>query len=84
MDVEGEEAKIISSTSKEDWNYVDMILEVGTETNKRIVFDHLNNIGVNMFSQKKAWNKVETIEDIPSSYKEGSLFVSTDEKMIWS
>ena len=84
MDVEGEEAKIISSTSKEDWDYVDMILEVGTETNKRIVFDHLNNIGVNMFSQKKAWNKVETIEDIPSSYKEGSLFVSTDEKMIWA
>ncbi|MDB9866079.1 FkbM family methyltransferase, partial [Candidatus Thioglobus sp.] len=29
MDVEGEEAKIILSTTKEDWKNVDMIMEVG-------------------------------------------------------
>ena len=52
MDVEGEEAKIILSTTKENWENVDMILEVGTESNKKVIYDHLKSIDVNMFSQK--------------------------------
>ena len=39
---------------------------------------------VNMFSQKLAWKKAQVIDDIPASYKEGSLFVSLDNQMIWS
>ena len=84
MDVEGEEAKIISSTTKENWENVDMILEVGTESNKKVIYDHLKSIDVNMFSQKLAWKKVQVIEDIPASYKEGSLFVTLDNQMLWS
>jgi len=84
MDVEGEEAKIISSTTKENWENVDMILEVGTESNKKVIYDHLKSIDVNMFSQKLAWKKVQVIDDMPASYKEGSLFVSQDNQMLWS
>ena len=84
MDVEGEEAKIISSTTKENWENVDMILEVGTESNKKVIYDHLKSIDVNMFSQKLAWKKVQVIDDMPASYKEGSLFVSPDNQMLWS
>ena len=29
-----------------------------------------------MFSQKKNWSKVKSVKDMPSSYKEGSLFIS--------
>ena len=84
MDVEGEEAKIISSTTKENWDNVDMILEVGTERNRKVIYDHLKSIDVNMFSQKRAWKKVESVDDIPASYKEGSLFVSLNNQMLWS
>ena len=83
MDVEGEEAKIILSTIKEDWKNVDMIMEVGNEKNKEAIFEHLNSIGVNMFSQKQAWKKVEVVGDMPANYKEGSLFVSLDNEMLW-
>ena len=83
MDVEGEEAKIILSTTKEDWKNVDMIMEVGNEKNKEAIFEHLNSIGVNMFSQKQAWKKVEVVGNMPANYKEGSLFVSLDNEMLW-
>jgi hypothetical protein len=36
-----------------------------------------------MFSQKQAWKKVEVIDDMPASYKEGSLFVSLNNQMLW-
>ena len=39
MDVEGEEANIIASTTKDDWLDTDMILEVGTEVNATIIFE---------------------------------------------
>ena len=84
MDVEGEEAKIISSTTKENWENVDMILEVSTESNKKVIYDHLKSIDVNMFSQKLAWKKVQVIDDLPASYKEGSLFITLDNQMLWS
>jgi FkbM family methyltransferase len=82
MDVEGGEAKIILSTTKEDWEKVDMIMEV-SEKNRVAIYEHLNSIGVNMFSQKQAWKKVEVVDDVPANYKEGSLFVSLDNKMHW-
>ena len=83
MDVEGEEAKIILSTTKKDWENVDMVMEVGTKKNGEVIYDHLKSIGVNMFSQKQAWQKVESIDGMPTSYKEGSLFVSPNDRMRW-
>ena len=83
MDVEGEEAKIILSTTKKDWENVDMVMEVGTKNNAEVIYEHLKSLGVNMFSQKQAWQKVESIDDMPTSYKEGSLFVSPNDRMRW-
>ena len=82
MDVEGEEVKIILSSIKEDWKNLDMIMEVSEKT-RGAIFNHLNSLGVNMFSQKQAWRKVEVVDDMPANYKEGSLFVSLDNKMLW-
>jgi FkbM family methyltransferase len=83
MDVEGEEAKIIVSTTKKDWENVDMVMEVGTKNNAKVIYDHLKSLGVNMFSQKQGWQKVESIDEMPTSYKEGSLFVSQSNRMRW-
>ena len=83
MDIEGQEATAILSTKKDTWANVEMILEVGTEKNAEIIFEYLNKINVNMFSQKTGWNKVSNLADVPTSYKEGSLFLSVADKMSW-
>lgn len=83
MDVEGVEKEIILATNKSDWSGTDMMLEIGTESNALAIFEHLNNICVNSFSQKKGWSKVTSLEDVPSSYKEGSIFISAKEQMNW-
>ena len=83
MDIEGQEATAILSTKKDTWANVEMILEVGTEKNAKIIFEYLNEINVNMFSQKTGWNKVSDLADVPTSYKEGSLFLSVADEMYW-
>ena len=83
MDIEGQEATAILSTKKDTWANVEMILEVGTEKNAKIIFEYLNEINVNMFAQKTGWNKVSDLADVPTSYKEGSLFLSVADEMSW-
>lgn len=76
LDVEGEEGKIITSTMNDSWKNCDMMLEVGSFANAEHIFQHLNNQNVNMFSQKNNWELVSTLDEVPKSYKEGSLFVT--------
>ena len=84
MDVEGHEATIIEATNSEDWNHTDAVIEVGSPEAARQIFDHLQKIQVNSFSQKKGWEKVSALEEMPSSYKEGSLFISKKKSMPWT
>ena len=83
MDVEGEEFKILQSTTAHNWKDTDMILEVGSSENAKKIFHHCNKINVNMFSQKNNWNKVSNFRDMPESYKDGSLFISLKDEMTW-
>lgn len=83
MDVEGQEAKIICATSSKDWVKTDMMLEVGSSQNASLIFDHLGSMQINMFSQKRNWNIVKTLDDMPHHYTEGSLFVSSKTSMPW-
>ena len=83
LDAEGQEKIIILATNATHWKNTDMMVEVGTEENARAIFDHLNSLGVNAFSQKHGWQRVTSLEGMPTSYKEGSLFVSMKSKMPW-
>ena len=84
MDVEGAESLIIQSTTSDHWKKTEMILEVGSPRNASEIFNHLNKIKINSFSQKNGWQIVKTIADLPQNYKEGSLFISNNEFMNWS
>lgn len=84
MDVEGHEDTIIEATNSEDWNKTDAVIEVGAPEKAKAVYDHLSKIGVNAFSQKNGWDQVKTLEDMPFSYKDGSLFISKKSSMPWS
>ncbi|HLB41767.1 MAG TPA: FkbM family methyltransferase [Gammaproteobacteria bacterium] len=83
MDVEGHEADILLSTAEDSWNKTDAIIEIGSEQNATKIYDHFQNMRVNLFSQKTGWKKVRTIVEMPMSYKEGSLFLSAKEVMPW-
>lgn len=83
MDVEGYEAKIIESLNQNDLQNTDIMMEIGSEVNAKTIFSKLDSLGVSAFSQKKNWGKVTHISDLPSSYKEGSVFISATKKMVW-
>jgi FkbM family methyltransferase len=83
MDVEGSENKIILSTNKGDWDGTDAMLEVGNEKAANEIYNHICKLGINAFSQKNNWSIVKNLSDIPTSYKEGSLFITASDSMYW-
>jgi FkbM family methyltransferase len=84
LDVEGHELEILLSTSNSDWSQTDAIIEVGTPQNAMGVFRHIREIGLFMFSQKNSWRRVTCLEQVPTSHREGSLFISSRTEMNWS
>jgi FkbM family methyltransferase len=84
MDVEGHEKDIILATDRKHWEKTDMMLEVGSQENAKVIFTHLKSLNLSLFSQKTGWGKVEKLEDMPTFYKEGSLFISAKKEMVWS
>lgn len=83
IDAEGHEAVILNALPLEAWNRIDSFVEIGSRENARAVFDRFASTGVNVFSQKLGWGRVESIEHMPVSYKEGGVFVSTKRSMPW-
>ena len=83
MDVEGNEAKIILASISTDWVGTDMMLEIGSDINSELIFNHLKKISINCFSQKNNWELVSSLNDMPKDYTEGSLFITSKEIMNW-
>jgi FkbM family methyltransferase len=84
MDVEGHEAEILTGTSAAQWRTMDAMVEIGNENNAKSVFEHFRKIGVGLFAQKISWHPVGTLEDMPTSHRDGSLFITTKKDMPWS
>ena len=84
MDAEGQEKIIILGTSAEHWDNTDMMVEVGSEDNAAAIFEHLRKIGVHAFAQKIGWSLVESFDDMPTHYKNGSLFITRKPAMPWA
>jgi len=83
LDSEGHEKEIISATTKDHWQKTDAMIEVENSDNAKALYDFFKENGINMFSQKLNWGRVEKAEDMPVGYKEGSLFVSAKDSMPW-
>ncbi len=83
IDVEGHEAKILTSTSHSDWINTDAMIEVGTSENAKLIYEFFELEKINLFSQKNCWGKVNTFDDMPNSYKDGSLFISNKTSVPW-
>lgn len=83
MDVEGLEADLLTRLDASHFAHLDMVCEVGTPENTEVIWNHFNGSGVNLFSQKTGWGRVMTLDGMPRSYKEGSLFLSCLDEMPW-
>jgi len=83
VDVEGHEKDILLATSKKDWLTTDAIVETGNERNAESIFSYFNKIEVNLFVQKINWQLVEKLEQMPTSYRDGSLFITCKDEMPW-
>jgi len=76
VDVEGIEDKLVKSIKKNDLINKFLILEVGTRNNAKIIFSHLRKFNnIVLLSQKTQWSKVKKIDQMPESYKDGSLII---------
>jgi len=84
MDAEGQEKTIILGTTADHWQRTDMMVEVGSETNARAIYEHLQKLGVHAFAQKLGWTEVKSLADMPVSYKDGSLFITRQLTMPWA
>jgi len=84
LDAEGQEKIIILGANAQLWAGTDVIAEVGSAENAKAIFEHLRALGVNLFSQKLGWNRVENLEGMPTSYKDGSLFITAKPQMPWN
>lgn len=83
IDAEGHETVILKAIPADYWQNLDAIVEVGTAENADEIYEYFSGLGVNLFSQKKGWQKAGGLDDIPTSYKEGSLFISSKSSMFW-
>lgn len=83
LDAEGHEAVILTATSPADWRDKDAVVEVGSAANADAIFEHFRGSPVNLFAQRCNWARVTAREQMPESYKHGSLFVSARDAMPW-
>jgi FkbM family methyltransferase len=83
MDAEGHEKEIVRGTTYDMWVTTDAIVEVESPENASALFDHFQGINVPMYSQKMNWQRVYSVQEMPTSYREGSLFISCRESMPW-
>jgi len=81
IDAEGHEARILLSTQGEDWLRTDAMLEIGSAKNAAAIFEHCDRLGVRIFTQKTGWRRARTLAELPTSYREGSAFLTRREIM---
>jgi len=73
IDCEGHEARLIKTLTIE--NRCEMLVEVGNEDNARIIFNHIQAIGMKMWAQQSEWSEVTKMRHMPYHHSHGALFI---------
>lgn len=76
IDCEGHEATLLLTWTPK--TRCDAMVEVGTATNARRIFDHMRWIKRRMWSQKRDWREVQFLKDMPEHHSEGALFIGEE------
>jgi FkbM family methyltransferase len=83
IDAEGHERDLLLNTSAEAFAHLDVMVEIGNDANAEAIFAHCQALDVRMFAQKIGWQPARRLADMPTSHREGSLFLSTKPEMPW-
>ena len=83
IDVEGHEKELLLTTTRAGFDHHDIMVEIGSAANAAAVFEHFNRLGVGMFAQKTGWQRARSLTDLPTSHRDGSLFLSAKPEMPW-
>ena len=83
IDAEGHEKELLLAATRESIEKLDIMVEIGNAANADAVFEHFQALAVGMFSQKTGWNRVQNAADVPTSHREGSLFITAKPAMPW-
>jgi len=84
IDAEGHEKEILKAAARADFDHMDVIVEVGSAANAESLFAHFAELGVGMFPQKLGWKRATGAKDLPTSHRDGSLFLSVKDGMPWN
>jgi FkbM family methyltransferase len=83
IDAEGHEVTILKSLPAATWARLDAMVEVGTAENASALFEHFRSIEVGLYAQKIGWERATAVGDLPTSHREGSLFVTARGRLPW-
>ena len=83
IDAEGHEKELLLAAATETMQQLDIMVEIGNPENAKVVFGHFQSIGIGMYAQKLGWGRVQRVSDVPTSHREGSLFISAKPAMPW-
>jgi FkbM family methyltransferase len=83
IDAEGHEKDLLLSTTLGLMQKLDIMVEIGNPENAKAVFEHFQAIEIGMYAQKIGWARARNLFDIPTSHREGSLFISAKPHMPW-
>lgn len=83
IDIEGHEAELFENLPLSIWETTDAVAEIGTEKNAKLVYERFQGSNINLFAQKGNWGKVQHLSDLPTSHREGSVFISAKDSMPW-
>lgn len=84
IDAEGHEATILTATAEEHWDGVDAVVEVGSAENAVAIYAFARTARLNLYAQKDNWRRVTSEEDMPTSYHDGSLILTRDQRSPWA
>jgi FkbM family methyltransferase len=83
IDAEGHEKEILLAATADDMTHLDIMVEIGSPANAEVVFQHFSKLGVNLFPQKLGWKKANDASALPTSHRDGSLFITAKSAMPW-
>ena len=82
IDAEGSEFDILSQFTSNDFKKTDFIIEISTTFSRKNLWNLIKEKKLKVYAQKISWNKVKKIEELPSSHREGSAFISASRMFI--
>tara|TARA_B100001175_G_scaffold317217_2_gene333326 strand:- start:178 stop:1041 length:864 start_codon:yes stop_codon:yes gene_type:complete len=80
IDAEGQEAKIINSINKKFLKNIDIVCEINNKKNAISIYNFCKRNKLNIFTQKNNWKLSKKIQELPYTYKQGSVFISIENK----